>query len=174
MIKILNKLKLFFEEPQREVHIREYAKIIGKSPATALKYLEDFAGQGLLTSRKGRVVKLYKANEDSDLFKDMKRFYNIQKVRSSGLVDFLVDEFNEPEAIILFGSYAHATNDKESDLDICVISPRASRLSLSKYEKKLKAGIQLFVFSKKELKSNKELANNIINGIKLYGFIEVF
>ncbi len=174
MYEYLNNLRIFFEEPGREVHIRGYAKILNKSPATSLKYLNDFAKKGLLIKRKERMHVLYKANFDNDDFIALKSHYSLNKIKKSGVIDFLVDSFNLPEAIFLFGSYADCTNDKHSDIDLCVITSVKKDVDLTIFEKKLKAKIQLFVFSKQELKKNKELTNNIINGKKLYGFLEVF
>jgi len=45
--------------------------------------------------------------------------------------------------------------------------------SLAKLEKKLQRKIQLFKYKNIHKVENKELANNIINGVTLNGFVEV-
>ena len=49
---------------------------------------------------------------------------------------------------------------------------------LERFEKKLKHKIQLFLHSRKEIKTmktkNKELLNNLVNGVVVYGFWEAF
>ena len=51
-------------------------------------------------------------------------------------------------------------------------------MTVKEYEKKLRTEIQLFVHTPDEVdelkKTNKHLVNNIINGVRLYGFWEVF
>ncbi|MBU2496753.1 MAG: ArsR family transcriptional regulator [Nanoarchaeota archaeon] len=171
-------LKYFIEEPEKEYHIREIAKITKKSPSTISKYLEKFEKEGLLISRKKFNHLLYKSNTENLLFKNIKLSYNLKKLNESGLIDFLVDNFNNPEAIILFGSFSKAENFQGSDIDILIITPKKKEIDLSTFEKNLNHKIQLFLHSNKEINKiktkNKELLNSFINGIVLYGFWELF
>ena len=168
----------FIKEPEREFHVREVAELIKKSPTTASKYLLECKKKGLLLSRKKLNHLLYKANNENVYFKDIKRKHNISKLRDSGLIEYLSKQFNHPEAIILFGSYAKAEDIPTSDIDVVVISPVKRELNLARFEKALGHPIQLFVFSKQRMESmktkNKELLNNLINGVVLEGFLELF
>jgi len=170
-------LEYFINEPEREFHVRELAKLTKKSPSTISKYLTEFEKKELLTSEKKLNHLFFKANTKSTAFKDKKLFYNIQKIRNSGLIEQLNDKYN-PEAIILFGSFAKADNIITSDVDILVVTPSKKEINLEKFERKLKHQVQLFLHSKKELEtmkaSNKNLLNNFVNGIVLEGFWEIF
>jgi len=73
MFKELNTIKLFFEEPIREFNVREVARILKISPATASKELKKFSEVGLVKERKERVLKLYKANLESDWLSHQKQ-----------------------------------------------------------------------------------------------------
>lgn len=179
MSKIIDSsgiLSIFLEEPNKEFHIRELAKIIKLAPSTATKYLNDFKKQRLLERRSERGFVLYKANTEDQSYKDIKLHYNIKKIKESGLVEFLIDKLDHPEVIILFGSFRKAENTKESDIDLFIISPIKRQIDVSNFQKKLGHEIQLFIHSKKEFeamkKSDKELLNNVINGIVLEGFLE--
>jgi predicted nucleotidyltransferase len=169
-------LESFIEEPEKEFFVREIARKLNKSPATISKYLKNYEKQGILISKEKFNHLLFKANTESIKFKQLKLSYNLNKIYESGLIDFLIKEFNHPNAIILFGSFAKAENIKTSDIDIFIVSSRKKELNLEKYEKKLGYNVQLFVEKdiKKLKEKNKELLNNIINGITLYGFFEVF
>jgi len=171
-------LKYFIEEPEREFHIREIAKIINKSPTTISKYLKHLEKSNLLISRKEYNHILFKANTESAQYKDEKLAYNIRKIRNSGLIDYLIEQFNYPEAIILFGSFAKSENTKNSDIDLLIISSLNKQIELISYENKLKHNIQTFIVSNNEIDKmktkNKELLNTWLNGIPLYGFWEVF
>lgn len=175
MDKIIN---LFIKEPEREFHIREIAKMTGKSPTTVSKYTNMLKKKGILLSKKMSNHILFKANTESIQFKALKKEHNIKEAISSGLIEYIEEELNNPEAIILFGSFAKGEDIPKSDMDIAVITPIKKELSLEKFENKLKHSIQLFLYSQKEIyqmkTKNKELLNNILNGITVYGFWEVF
>ena len=171
-------LEYFIKEPEREFHVRELAKLVKKSPTTVSKYLKKAKKEDVLISRKKLNHLLFKANTKNQSFKDIKLSFNIKNLRSSGLITYLEDEYNYPEAIILFGSFGKAEDIPRSDVDLLVISPVKKEINLQEYEKILGHKIQLFIYSKSEIEKmkmkNKELLNNFINGIVLEGFWELF
>ena len=83
-----------------------------------------------------------------------------------------------PEAIILFGSFAKAENIGRSDIDLLVITPAKKEVNIEKYEKNLNHKVQLFLHAKKDIEDmknkNPKLLNNFINGVKIYGYWELF
>jgi predicted nucleotidyltransferase len=164
-------LKIFFEEPNREFNVREAARILKISPATASKELRNLA-KDFLIERKERIFNLYRANLESESYKDLKTYYNIRKLRESGLIDALNNFYLKP-AIVLFGSSAYGLDTENSDFDLLVISEKTKEFPYSKeFEKKINRKLQLFVVKNiKELK-NGHLINNVINGIVLQGKIK--
>ncbi len=172
-----NILRYFINEPEREFHVRQLAKLLKKSPTTISKYLKELGRNGLLISKRRHNHLFFRANTESKHFKERKLFFNIRLLRDSGLIEFLEETFNHPQAIVLFGSFGKADNIKESDVDILVITPIKEDVNLKKYEKKLGHKIQLFLHSTEEIEKmktkNKELLNNFINGRILEGFWEV-
>ena len=77
-----------------------------------------------------------------------------------------------PETIILFGGYSKGTDAKTSDIDLFIES-KEEKLELEKFEVVLGRKIHpLFEINIKNL--NKELLNNIINGIIVYGYVRIF
>lgn len=171
-------LEYFIKEPEREFCIRELARLIKRSPTTISKFLSKYKKELLLLSREKFNHLLYKADIKNPKFKDLKLYYNVKRIRESGLIDFLVKEFNHPEAIVLFGSFRKAENIPKSDVDILIVTPLKKQVNLKKFEKNLDHNIQLFLHSNQEINRmknrNKNLLNNFVNGIILYGFWEVF
>ena len=171
-------LNFFINEPEREFHVRELARLAKKSPTTISKYLNNLNKKEILISKRKFNHSLFKANNENKKFKDIKLFYNITKIRESGLINHLNNEFNHPEAIILFGSFSKAENTPNSDIDILIISPLKKEIDLIKLEKILSHRIQLFIYSSKEIEkmkiNNKELVNNWVNGTILHGYWELF
>lgn len=179
MSKILDRIRnLFLEDSYREYNLREVARLAKLNPMTASKYLDMLVKNGIVKKNPERNYILFSADTESVSFRDMKKYYNVKKIRSSGLVDFLEKELSYPEVIILFGSFMKSENNAKSDVDIFVLSESKKKLDLSKLESKLGAEIQLFMHSRKEFEAmkrdNKELLNNILNGMSLSGFLEVF
>ena len=90
---------------------------------------------------------------------------------NSGLIDYLEEKL-APSSIIVFGSARKGEYVKNSDIDLFVESTKRIDLNVSLFEKRLKHKIQLFI----EQDINKlpdELFNNIINGIKLSGYVKI-
>lgn len=166
------------EEPEKDFYVREIARITKTSPTTISKILKGYVKDELLTQRKAFTHLFFKANLESKKFRNMKLYYNIEILRDSKIIEYLIEQFNEPEAIILFGSYYKAENIKKSDIDLLIISPTKKELNLEKFENILGHKVQLFIYSNKEIekmkKNNKELLNSFINGLIVHGFWEVF
>ena len=171
-------MDIFIEEPEKEFHIREIAKLMGKSPTTISKYMRILEKKGLLLSKKMSNHILFKSNNENIQFKTLKKEHNLKKLISSGLIRYLEEKLNNPEAIIIFGSFNKGEDIHKSDIDITAVTPLKKELPLKKFENRLKHPIQLFLYSKKEINQmkikNKELLNNIINGTIVSGFWEVF
>ncbi|MBI5392464.1 nucleotidyltransferase domain-containing protein [Candidatus Woesearchaeota archaeon] len=171
-------LKEFFEDTYKSFHIRLLARLTKLNPNTIITITDELAKEGLIKKEKQKdspLIKI-KANTEDKLFKLKKKFYNIEKLYSSGIIDFLNEKLDYP-TIILFGSYAKAENKKESDIDLFILATSKKELQLKPFEEKLHAEIQLFYYTKQEFNTiknkNKELINNIINGYRFEGFIEV-
>ena len=96
----------------------------------------------------------------------------------SFLIQSLDSDVNTIKNIYLFGSVARGDADKNSDIDLFVVGNFKKDLDLDAFEKKQKARIQLLIKSRDEFtkmqKENKNLANSILNGFVIKGYIEVF
>ena len=172
MFKEINILRIFFDEPTREFNVREVARMLKIAPATASKELNRFAEMNLLKKRDERNFKLYKADPESDAYRDMKTYYNIRKIKESGLLEQLNRFYLKP-TVVLFGSAAYGLDNETSDFDILVVSEKTKRFSVIKeYEKILKRNIQILAVRNIKNLKNKHLINNVLNGIRLQGEIK--
>jgi predicted nucleotidyltransferase len=164
-------LKIFFEEPSKEFNVREVARILKVSPATASKELKKLAKRNFLKERKERIFILYKANLESDEYRDLKLYYNIRKLKESGLIEALNRFYLKP-TIILFGSAANGLDTETSDFDLLIISERIDNFDVKKFEEKINRKLQLMVVrSIKELK-NEYLINSVSKGIVIQGNVK--
>lgn len=167
MYEKIDILKPFFNEPNREFHIRELARILKINQMTAKKYLEQLKKEDFLLETKSKYVKNYKANLDKEKFREYKRFFNIQNLINSGLIDYLDKEFAYP-VVVLFGSFERGEDSINSDIDIFILSETKKELNLEQFKEKLGRNVHLHVYSEKEYEKlkakNPHLVNNIANG----------
>lgn len=172
MFNKINIMKSFFEEPSREFGVREAARALKVAPATASKELKMLAGDGLLKERKDRRYIFYKANLESTVYTDAKVFYNIRKIKESGLIDALNRFYLKP-AIVLFGSSSHGLDTETSDFDLLIVSENTGEFpKLNLFEKKLKRKLQIFAVKEVKDLKNPHLVNNAVNGIVLQGEVK--
>jgi predicted nucleotidyltransferase len=161
-------LALIFKYPTSGFTIREIAKRLNISPPTASSISKKLEKIGLIRLEKEKVQYKVFGNIENETFKDIKRIFNIFSLLP--LKDFLIKEFN-PDLIVVYGSYSMGEDIEDSDIDIFVESVRKKQVNLSRFEKKLGRSIHLIVDKFGNLP--KELRINIVNGVILYGVIEV-
>jgi len=172
MFKEIYTLKPFFEAPNTEFNVREIARILKITPATASKRLKELKDAGFIKYRKERILDLYKADLDSETYLNLKTYYTIQQLNDTGLIE-TINKFYIKPAIVLFGSASKGIDTEDSDIDLLIIIESKKVLpEQKKYEQKLKRKIQLFMHkSIKEIR-NEHLVNNMANGITLQGNVE--
>jgi len=172
MFKEINTLRLFLDNPSRDFNVREAARLLKISPATASKNLKALAEEGLLSEKKERMLILYKANLESRLWQDFKVFYNIHKIRDSGLIDAL-NKFYVMPAIAVFGSSACGTDIESDELDFLVVSKNTRKFSrIQEFEKVFNKRIRLFAVKHVKDLKDKLIANNAVNGLMVQGEIK--
>ena len=168
MLKIFNNLEPFCEDCYRRYSVREYARVINVSPPTASKILKQLSKEKLLKKELFRNYMFFWANNENRDFIELSRLYWRQKLSELKLSIYFKTKIMNP-MIILFGSLSKAENKVDSDLDIAVFGME-KKSDIKLLEKKLKREIQIFEFNSLNGVKNKELMNNILNGIVLVGY----
>lgn len=152
---------------------RKIAKILKISPtasATAVRELEK-AMLAKAEKSKHANVRLVSLNRDSPYAISLKRVENLKQIYESGLAKHLSEKF-PGAAIILFGSYSRGEDITSSDIDIAIIGAKEKETEISLFEKALERKISLNFYE--SLSSvHKNLRENLINGVVLYGFVEL-
>ena len=173
MLKELTTLELFFQDPIKVYSAREIARASKISHITVAKKLKTY---NFVERAKYGPYEGFKANITPE-FTQLRFVRNYFKLHESGLVNYLLKAYNYP-TILLFGSYATATQTPKSDIDILIIADKIDEVPLSEFEKKLGHNIQLFIHKKSEMeklkKDSPQLVNSWCNGLILYGELEVF
>jgi predicted nucleotidyltransferase len=172
MLKIEN---LFFMFPTKDMYLIQISKDVKIAHTSVKNNLKKLLNQGIIIEKiekKGkRNYPVYRASIDSKEYRKYKKLFNYSQIIESGLIKFLEDNIM-PRSIVLFGSYQKGEDIEDSDIDLFLESS-VKEIDLSKFQKILKRNIQIH-FNDNINSYPKELKNNIINGIVLSGYLEVF
>ena len=167
-------LSVFFENPSKKFNLKEVSTLLNLAHTSVKNELNLLIKQKLLLtdfeSRGKRKFPYYFANFSNENFIKFKQLYNLSLLYNSGIIEFLKNKIM-PNSIILFGSFFRGEDLEDSDIDLFVES-EIKNIDLKKFEKKLKRKINL-IFNSDINNLKKPLLNNLINGIVLYGIINL-
>ncbi len=164
-------LKIFLDNPTESFRLRELSRLSRVAPPSVMNYLKEFEKEKLIRKYEKRKIPFYQAlreNENFILYKKLSMIYELNK---SGLLNHLWDKLF-PDVIILFGSCAKGEDIEKSDIDL-FIQASEKKIDIKKYEKYLGREVNIF-FETNFSRLNKELKNNILNGIILKGYLKVY
>jgi len=174
MIKksIKEKIKYYFIlNPTKKLRVRHIEKILSLPLPSVIRYTKELVEEKILRLNKIENIVFYQADRSSEVFILEKKVFNLKKI--STLINYLKQEYSNP-TIILFGSYGKGEDVESSDIDLFIQTPITNIKIPQKYETDLEREIQIFSSSSLEKLKNKNLMNNIVNGIVVNGDLEVF
>lgn len=155
--------------------LRAIAKNLEKSPTAVSKAIKKLEKENFISIEKSETMNLIQItlNRENSKVIELKRTENLKLVYQSKIISVLEETF-PGSTIILFGSYSKGEDTLVSDIDIAIIGSKEKNINkiLKKFERKLEREIRInFYSSFKEI--NKELKENLFNGIVLSGGIEL-
>lgn len=163
----------FYLNPTVRLRVRQITREVDISLPSSIRYVQELVDESILKKTNIANITVFSADRSSPIFLLNKKLFNVSKLYSSGLINQIINSFSNPN-IILFGSYSRGEDIEKSDIDIYVETNSKREVNLKKFEEILQRDIQLFKFKSLSSIKNKDLCNNIINGINLNGFVEVF
>tara|TARA_B100000315_G_scaffold239141_1_gene257627 strand:- start:1765 stop:2289 length:525 start_codon:yes stop_codon:yes gene_type:complete len=164
-------LEVFFREPRKIFHIRAISRMVKLAQPSVTLHLKELEKENLIIKTSEGLYGGYKANRENEMFRLLKQQNTVLILNNSGCIKYLAEKIM-PQSIILFGSAAKGEDIGQSDIDLFIESKEIS-ISLEKFEKPLKRKISI-LFKENFRDLSKELKNNIVNGIKLYGFLRAY
>ncbi len=160
-----------FKKPTIGLTVREIARESNITHPTVSKEIRKIQKEGLIEVEERRREKLIRGNFENEEFVQLKKLYNLLSLRP--LVEKITLKY-PVDVIICFGSYSIGRDTEKSDIDLYIGYRKIKleeRLRLE-LEKKLLRNIQ--VFSGNLRKFPRELRENIINGVKVYGWLKLW
>ena len=165
--------EVLFRYPEKEFSLSDLAKDAEVAKANIGNILEEFQEVGLINIEKLSKIWRIKANQSNWLYVRNKIVYNLDLIYRSGIVEFLIDYFKNPKAIVLFGSFRNGEDLSTSDVDIAIVSNQINKKEadkvIKKLEKKHKKEIELHYFTRNFYKNKRDpLVKEILqHGIKM-------
>jgi predicted nucleotidyltransferase len=166
-------IRHFMMNPTARLRVRQIERETKAHLPSIVRYVKELEQEGLLKRNVISGVTFYQADRSSPQYGLAKRLHNIRALHESGLVSHLAKQSGDAP-IIVFGSYERGEDVEGSDIDIFIESDKSGIKGIDQFERLTGRSIQLFINKSIKAIRNRELANNIINGTKLSGFIEVF
>ncbi|MEK6873651.1 MAG: nucleotidyltransferase domain-containing protein [Nanoarchaeota archaeon] len=166
-------LRFLFLMSGKSFNARILSKHLNVSQTAISKALPYLEKKNLIKISKDKESKRWsiELNRENKHVLNLKRAENLKMIYESGLVEFLSEKF-PTSTLILFGSYSFGEDTFDSDIDISIIGAKEKNISLFEFNKKLRRTISInFYKDFKEI--NKNLRENIFNGIILKGGIEL-
>lgn len=147
-------------------HIRQIAKDLDLIPSTVMRTMKRLEKENIVDFKREGKNKVYslKNNPETDSYLFMVEKYKLLKLmQDAGLrrIAKLLQEKTDGELIVLFGSHAKRTADKNSDVDIFIETDnRDIRKELTDISEKL--SIKIGKLDKDNLLSKEIINNHII------------
>lgn len=160
-------LKALFDRPEYRYHLRELARATGLNPNTVSTVVDRLEEEGIVARERRKHLVEIRAGTGSTRYRRAKQLDNIGRLYSSGLVDHLVAFYDDPEAVVLIGSYSRGEDWSESDIDIAVVTSSDEHPDLGTFEAVLKRSVHLLVVEKGTV--SDEFTENLANGIVVHG-----
>lgn len=172
MLENYNRYKIleeFFDYPTKKFQLRELARNTDVSLPSVKNHIEELVKENFIKKVKTGTYPGYKAKRN-EKFKLYKKLDLIRRLHEIGLVKYLKEKLDEPDAIVIFGSAAYGEDIEKSDIDILVVC-KQKKIDLTQYQREINRKINLQFMKEEDIKKNKELANNFANGIILSGYL---
>jgi|SRR3989344_6234194 len=170
-------LEVFYKYPEKEFSLSDLAKEAGVAKANLGDVLSELEKLNMIQIEKLSKIWRIKANRTNWTYIRSKIVYNLNFIYQGGLVEFLVNSYNNPKTIILFGSFRKGEDISSSDIDIAIEKEDSKEYKilglrqLQEFEKEIGRRIQIHEFSRNSIEVS--VFNAIANGIVLFGFLEV-
>ncbi len=130
-------LRLFYENKDISIHLRDLARKTGLNENSAYRFLNRLEAAGILSSEKDGNMKKYRIRKTKKTYAlfaclDTEKMQSLPPIRKQA-IDLFMDTLEEkPVIMLLFGSTAKNSHTQRSDIDILLISNRKTDTSKAK------------------------------------------
>jgi len=120
-------LKLFYENRNNPIHLRDIARKIKLNESTTSVHLNNLVKSEILKIEKEANLKKFYVNKEkiSEIFPlfDFERIERLELLRRDAIKLYIQKLDKKPILLVVFGSTAKGTYRKDSDIDLLVVFP---------------------------------------------------
>lgn len=111
-------LGVLFSAPERELYLREIARLLSVSVSALQRELDQLSAAGILLETRRGNQRMFRANRDCPLYEELVGF----ALKTYGIADLLRDAIRpfHPQRALIFGSIAKRADHAASDVDVLV------------------------------------------------------
>ena len=154
-------LKLFYENKNKPIHLREISRLVKLNESTISRHLNNLVKMDVLKTLTDGNLKKFYVNKIHipDLFPlfDSEKLEALPILRRDAVKLYLSKIEKKPVFLIVFGSTAKGNFNKQSDLDLLeIISTKYNNEKVKMYVE-AQTGIKLQIFRIRETQFYKEL-----------------
>lgn len=168
--KILN---LFFQNPDRELYLREIGKYLKREPGFFQHTIKNLVEEGILNDRRRGNLRFFRLNKAHPLYEELKKIIS-KTLGAEAQLKKMVDDFEGIRYAFIFGSMAKNQEGPTSDIDLFLIGKANQDVliqNVNRLEEKLKREINYHLFSVKEvrkkMKNNNEFVERVLKESKI-------
>lgn len=149
----------FLSHPSDEIYVKELAKLLKVGPTSANNTLQSLEKMGLLQRQERARSHFYSLDNESAAVKSLKIAYFLTRLEDAKLVEGLTEADQDMISLCVYGSFADGTFDKNSDLDLLIISQKDKPVfnsAVTEFENMLGLEVNIEVFTLHKWKRVKE------------------
>lgn len=111
-------LGLLFSMPERELYLREIARLVSVSASALQRELDQLSTAGILLETRRGNQRMFRANPECPLYEELVGF----AIKTYGIADLLREAIRpfRPQRALIFGSIAKQADRAASDVDVLV------------------------------------------------------
>jgi predicted nucleotidyltransferase len=166
-------LSTFLMNPERELYVREVARLTGEDYKNVSMELRSLKEIGLLSSRNEGNLKYFSLNKEFVIYEELKSIF----MKTKGAVGILREAASKRRDIdyaFIYGSFATGDERAESDIDLMVIGRIFLEEALALIrgpEEKLSREINISVYDlqeiRKRVKDHDPFIMEVLGGLKI-------
>ncbi|MFA5360545.1 MAG: nucleotidyltransferase domain-containing protein [Candidatus Paceibacterota bacterium] len=167
-------LEIFFNHPENAFYLRQISRFLGKEPGVFQRDINNLVKDGILESYYEGNNRFFKINKKYPLYKDLKNIF-FKTIGAKGELEKILKDIKGVKNAFIYGSFAKGEEQKQSDIDLCIIGSideNSLIRKLTQLEKKLEREINYILIDEKEykdrLKNKDSFLENINNQDKIY------
>lgn len=160
-------LTLFILSPQRELHVREIARLVQENINAVRRELANLEEIGLLKSSQRGNLKQYTVNTAMPLYEELASMI----LKTEGVAKILKDHLDELGSIqtaFIYGSFSRHNAQLTSDIDVFIIGTIKENILISAIhdlEKQLTREINYVLFTQEEFIKRKRKKDPFITNV---------